>query len=1251
MTSPRPFLIALLVVLGSHTGKATSAVDTLVDASWRAWEAQDYALAEKQFGAAIAADPANPRGYIGLALLENMREEYRQCWDALRLLSNKEPNIHPYLFSFWQTIRFRLKNEFRETGLLEYLERLSSAADDRGVLPPQIAEALEEYYRERHMLREANEWHMKTNAISDWMLIGPFENVSASGYEKVYPPETEFNAAATYEGKGGVPASWFPIASTVANTWIDFTRHFGFKKSIFYANTFIYSPRKRSVHVRVGTSGSLRAFLNDEMILEDFDENNNDLDTYIAAAELQQGWNRILIKCGFSDIDKCNFLVRIVDEHGKPIEGLRVSTGVQPYPHKPSAPVTLLENSFESFFKKQLELYPDRAENYALLAQLYLRDDRAPQAERILRSALQRWSRCTLFYTLMMEAYQRGEKQDEIEELLAKLSTINKQLPQVLGYRIAEALRNEEYQKVEELLNQLKNQGYNPEYVYQIEMGLLGKKKEIDKLVTLAAEAHAKYPLNWDFAELQALIESEIHHDPEKAAGVVKTYLTRNYGLIHLFSMASYYLKAGKLDKWEESMREALDLSPTATGYVYSMGQVYQLAKDYPKAEEAFRRALALCPTSSLYWSKLAEVYKATGRTDDAKAAYSTALMFDSKDFASREALRALEGKRPIFSAFTSFNIDSLIRTAPNKKDYENDEAVILLDDTKRVVYERGASMVTAEILVKVFSTRGIDAWKENSINYNKYNEELIVEKAVTIKRDGTEVKADVNNGEVVFKSLEPNDCIYMKWKVKNYYSGMLAKHFWDTHYFNGFFPTRINRYSLMVPKDVQFTHRTQFTQDEPSVQQTDEGVLYEWQLRNEPAVRYEQGMPVFQDVGKMLYVSSLPSWEYIASWYSDLARTKTRATFEIKDQVASLFNGKTEMGDEEKVKVIHDFITEHIRYSSVSFRQSAYVPQRARDVLVQRLGDCKDMATLCIAMLNELGIKAHYVLVNTWNDGYNRNIPPGIAFNHCIVGVDLKSGVRHIDLTAADYPIGSIPPVVNGAFSLAIEDSSHMPMHLAPRQFQTNNLARTSTAFLNDDNSMKFICSSRRTGAVGARVRSHYRNKSKAECIKSLTETLSNDYPNVEVKDITIKNIDRLDSVIEDSQEYNVPQFISESGGFKLIRMPWTDKLETTEALSYESRKYPYILGTANDTLMETLRVKFPAGYAMQEVPKSMTLSNSAGTYIVKYKQSKGELIGTRTLIFKKPEVNPDEYLEYKKFYNAALKEDNRQLLLKKVK
>ena len=219
--------------------------------------------------------------------------------------------------------------------------------------------------------------------------------------------------------------------------------------------------------------------------------------------------------------------------------------------------------------------------------------------------------------------------------------------------------------------------------------------------------------------------------------------------------------------------------------------------------------------------------------------------------------------------------------------------------------------------------------------------------------------------------------------------------------------------------------------------------------------------------------------------------------------------------------------------------------------------------------------------------------------------------------------------------------------MHLTQKHFEPNNLVRESRATLNDDNSMTSVSTARRTGAAGASMRSEYRNKSKADCIKNLTESLSNDYPNIEVKDFTLHDVDGLDSVLEDVQEFRVPQFMSEVGGFRLIRVPWKDKLSPAEGLSYESRAYPYMLGINADTVRETVRLTMPAGFVPKEVPKGVRLSDSAATYSVAYKYAKGTLLATRTLVFLKSVVNPEGYASFKRFYNDAVKEDNRQILL----
>ncbi|MFX0139364.1 MAG: DUF3857 domain-containing protein [Candidatus Hodarchaeota archaeon] len=196
------------------------------------------------------------------------------------------------------------------------------------------------------------------------------------------------------------------------------------------------------------------------------------------------------------------------------------------------------------------------------------------------------------------------------------------------------------------------------------------------------------------------------------------------------------------------------------------------------------------------------EIYRIQNKIDLSKRTYREALNYQPIDYEARDILRELEGKRSIFFHFETFDIDSLIKISSDANSYLNDDSVILLNAAKRAVYEKGASEFSKEMLVKVFNNDGIDDFKEYWISYNSYTQELIIEKAVVIKRDISEIKADINNNHIVFKSLEENDFIYMKWKINNYYSGKLTNHFWDTFYFNCFYPTKVIQYSLFVTEN-----------------------------------------------------------------------------------------------------------------------------------------------------------------------------------------------------------------------------------------------------------------------------------------------------------------------------------------------------------------------------------------------------------------------------------------------------------------
>ncbi|UCE05749.1 MAG: hypothetical protein JSW07_19490 [bacterium] len=518
----------------------------------------------------------------------------------------------------------------------------------------------------------------------------------------------------------------------------------------------------------------------------------------------------------------------------------------------------------------------------------------------------------------------------------------------------------------------------------------------------------------------------------------------------------------------------------------------------------------------------------------------------------------------------------------------------------------------------------------------------------MVIKDDDSEIKADIDVNHIVFKSLEKNNFIYLKWRIKNYYSGKLSNHFWDKFNFNCFYPIKFVRYSLLVPEN-SIHSNMQNIPDKPMKRRISYGVMYQWSLHDEPAIEFEYGMPNLDDVGKILYISSIKDWEFIVEWYSDLAQTKSRSSYEIKELVQNLFKGKENCTEEQKIEMVYNYITENIHYSYVPFRQSALIPQKARNVLVNNIGDCKDMLTLCIAMLSEIGINAYYGLVNTRDEGHNSNVLPSIAFNHCIVGVETENGLVYLDPTAYNFPMGSLPRGDIDAFSLLIKPGIKAPKYIPRDNLISNGICRYSVVKVHENNSISVQENSAKTGTLGASMRYYYRHEGQKDKETKLTEIMTKKLPTVTLTKFVIEDFDNLLPEVRYDFDFKVSNYVTEVNQFKFLKIPWTDALDSDPALSYEKRQHSYYCWPGADTLTQQIEIHLPGNYEPVDLIEDVKLSSLVADYHLSMTYSDCILKGKRTLIHKKTIVLPEEYLEFKKFYNHVIEADNKQILLQK--
>ncbi len=1193
--------------------------------------------------------PDSYRADMGLFLLYEIKIDAGKAWQYYYKVINKADKPEPYIFAFMYDAMFSRNINDKNSGLLELLKKESENTED-GFENAEACERLGRYYSEHNDLKTAQSYYDRLGAVKDWSVIGPFENISASGYYQEYGPEKEFNTDKIYTGKNNKPVHWFNLDKIRRDYWIDFTLNFPTVNSIFYANTFIYSPEKQNIQMRIGTSGSFRAFLNDQLISECYDERNNDLDTYVSTATLQKGWNKMLLKVGYSDLEKCNFLLRITDDKGFPVKDLKYSTEKKEYKSEPGEKIVEIPSPYENYFKEKINQHPDYPENYVLLSEIYVRNEKLTEAEELLKNGLKKNPDNLVLMFQLLSVYNKDGKTTEMNTLSEKINNIRKDLPAIISIKMMDAVKNKNNDKARELTEKIIPLLPDSPELYLMKIGYYSLKNAAPKVIETINEAYEKYPDEWNIVTLKERLDYSVSRDYNKAVDIIEKFCKNNYSYTAYKELADLYLMLSMVDKWDSTYQKIIDQDPGAPGYHYQMAKVYYSLQKYEKAKSQTEEALHICPFSTTYYEMLGDIYAAQNNPDSARIAYGNSIKFSSTNYDAREKLKNLVENKPEDSIVKPFDIKALIAQSPSGDKYPGDDALILCNDVKRTFYEGGASEYDVEILVKLFTKDGIEHFTNYYIDYNSNVQDIIFDKAVVIKKDGSEIDADKNDGEVVFKSMDVNDCIYMKYKIRNYYTGALSSHFWDGFNFNLFFPIENIRYSLIMPSGINVYYRGQNMSSEPSVKKDIGGnTLYIWQKNDIPAVKYEAGMPPLNDVGKILYVSTIKDWNYIARWYLNLTGSKTIANYEIKEKVGELLQGKESLPVNDKIKIIYDYIVQNITYSSVPFRQSAFIPQKARDVLVTKIGDCKDMATLFITMLKVIGVNADYILVNTNDNGLNKNALPGNYFNHAIAKVEIDGKTVFFDLTARNYPAGTLPSMDIGAFALDITQGETSPFYIDGRNLYPREIIRDADATIRDDNSVTVNIKTKRTGSVTAEMRNTFSYINQTEQIKKMNEYLSESFSNFSVTNFTCGNLDSLTSTVSNSCSFTLNQYLGNAGDYKLLKMPWEDRVSSNAAFSYDQRKYAYNRQVDADLLKETLKIKLPSGYIPVEVPKDVSLDCKAASYKVEYKFSDGFVIAKRSMTNKSDVVYPQDYKDYKEFMNKVISSDLTQILLKK--
>ena len=172
--------------------------------------------------------------------------------------------------------------------------------------------------------------------LTQWKVIGPFDNPRGKGFETIYPPELKIDLSAEYDGKSG-KVRWQDYVTPHPYGMVDMNKPCGKLKEVTaYATTEFFSDRAQSVELRLGGKNSWKVWLNGKFLFgRDEYHTSAEIDQYLMPVQLQPGRNTILVKvCQNEQVEEWTeeweFQLRVTDALGTPIVSARPSHNNSP---------------------------------------------------------------------------------------------------------------------------------------------------------------------------------------------------------------------------------------------------------------------------------------------------------------------------------------------------------------------------------------------------------------------------------------------------------------------------------------------------------------------------------------------------------------------------------------------------------------------------------------------------------------------------------------------------------------------------------------------------------------------------------------------------------------------------------------------------------------------------------------------------------------------------------------------------------
>jgi len=974
--------------------------------------------------------------------------------------------------------------------------------------------------------------------------------------------------------------------------------------------------------------------------------------------------------------NQADFELRITDADGNLFEDIKSALENQytPTDYSPTIKSFFVLN----YFRDQIKQYPEDLFNYFALQKAFRKYFVQDENEEFFVKYNRKNPDLVLSKYLAFDAYVFNGKKEKAYEVLNGIDHGQTPIFDILYQKLQEIDKVNDEDKYLDALDNLgkvspSNMKIIKRYIEYFEKKDMIEKKEEYVKQKMEDFPEYKYFLN---DELKKNLEEkkkekkdiqkfsqDFSYSYQKSFRKSKKYINKYFYTSDYENLISHYKKKDDFEKAISLYDELISIQPYNAKYYYSKAKYLFEEEKYDEAIAVLQQVLKLKPSTSLYYELIGDCYFEKKDKTKALEFYKKAKKFSGSsgggggfsmfgyygmggagiDF----KIEKIEGQKQLRKLFVTPTYDSILNSNEWKIKYKDEDAVVLMYTKDMVFTEEGDIEIYQKIMVKILTDAGTKKWIEYDFGFLGQ-----VKASKVIKKNGAEVLPDGYGGYKVFSNLEAGDIIQMDGvSFTKTGAGQLGNEYYGTTYMNFEDPVYYAKYEVAVPKGKYLGYTCHKVEDVLKKYSEKDFDFYRWEYNNIPKVAFEEAEIDKMDKWSSIMISTIPDWSKVVKWYEQKTYRKLDATYEVKEALDSII--KPSMTDRDKVEAIYNYLTKEIKYSFVPFLQSGYVPKDPGQTVCSKIGDCKDVATLMITMLRQVGIESYYVLVKT-NDYNHQQSLPSLYFNHAIAAYYLDGKINFLDMTTDFYPYYILPSMDANAWALLIKEGETKLIQLPKDNVDSkkNKAEINVTAQLKTDRSIDMNVTAIHRGSFGGDIREELTLSNKDEERNYILQMLGEGiFGNLNLEDYKFDNLEEITAPLTSTYKLNANNYCDRVASMLVFRVPYMSPINTDPAITAKTRANSLDIAelVAVEPTLQKITLMFPEGYDLLEMPKDVNIENKYGTYKVTFKKIKGGLYIEKFQSFNTNVIDVKEYDAFKEFYQKLLDIDSTKIALKK--